>query len=205
MVKKKGGPVSANSLRAKSAKKKEQRHRREAAARQSQVKMCKLAFLSPSLHIAYLILYFCSQSSTPSTPSSSFASPATSAPRTTGPVRVAGFDALLQAAGGDDEDDADFSHPLGSAAAAPGPAAPSLKRRRDSPPGFYVWPVNDSDGVSDSDLSSGPMAMTTHVASHFLMGAAVPSVPSRVALAASMTTQVCLSWLQAPSLCCLLS
>ena len=128
-----------------------------------------------------MILYFCLQSSTPSTPSSSFASPATSAPRTTGPVRVAGFDALLKTAGVDDEEDADFSHLLGSAAAAPGPAAPSLKRRRDSLPGFYAWPVNDSDGVSDSDLSSGPMAMTTHVASHFLMGAAVPSVPSRVA------------------------
>ena len=107
MGKKKGGPVSVESLRAKSAKKKEQRHRREAAARQSQVKLCKLAFLSPSLHIAYLILYFSLQSSTPSTPSSSFASPATSAPRTTGPARDAGFDALLQAAGGDDDDDDD--------------------------------------------------------------------------------------------------
>ena len=52
------------------------------------------------------------QSSTPSTPSSSFASPATSAPRTTGPARDAGFDALLQAAGGDDDDDDD---PFGSA------------------------------------------------------------------------------------------
>ena len=196
----KGPPISARSLARKSAKKKEQRHRREAAARQSQVKMCTLTFLSPSLHIAYLILYFCSQSSTPSTPSSSFASPATSAPRTTEPVRVAGFDALLKTAGGDDEEDADFSHPLGSAAAAP--AAPSLKRRRDSPPGFYVWPDNQSDGISDDDLSSAPTAMVTHIASHFLMGAAVPSVPR---VAASMTTQVCLSRLQAPSLCCFLS
>ena len=43
----------------------------------------------------------------------------TSASRTTGFARVTGLGALLTAAGIDDEEDADFSHPLGSAAAAP--------------------------------------------------------------------------------------
>ena len=187
----KGPPISARSLARKSAKKKEQRHRREAAARQSQVKMCKLAFLSPSLHIAYLILYFCSQSSTPSTPSSSFASPATSAPRTTGPVRVAGFDALLKTAGVDDEEDADFSHLLGSAAAARAlllrhSSADEIRR-----PAFTSGLTITATASATTTCPVAPMATTTHVASHFLMGAAVPSVPSHVA--ASMTTQVCLS------------
>ena len=69
------------------------------------------ASVSVSPHCFFYSL-FCLQSSTRSTPLSSFASPATSAPRTTGPARDAGFDALLQAAGGYDDDDDDA---LGSA------------------------------------------------------------------------------------------
>ena len=120
--------------------------------------MCTLRIDAPlavSPHSFWLS--FCSESSTPSTPSSSYASPATSAPRTTGPVRVAGLDALLTATGVDDEEDADFSHPLGSAAAARAlllchSSADEIRR-----PAFASGlTINvHSDGDSDDDLPSG--------------------------------------------------
>jgi len=99
------------------------------------------------------------QSSTPYTPASAFPSlGATFAPQTTGPARVAGLDTLLTAAGVDNEEDADFLHPLGSAAAFPGPAAPSLKCRRDSPPGFYVTITATAAATTTCPVS--PMATT---------------------------------------------
>ena len=72
--------------------------------------------------------------------------------------RVAGLDTLLTAAGVDNEEDADFLHPLGSAAAFPGPAAPSLKCRRDSPPGFYVTITATAAATTTCPVS--PMATT---------------------------------------------
>jgi len=55
------------------------------------------------------------------------------APRTTGPARIAGLGALLTAVGVDDEEEAEFSHPLGSTAAAPTPSLnlnPTLQQQR---------------------------------------------------------------------------
>ena len=55
-----------------------------------------------SRRLLFIWFSFCLQSSTPSEPPSSFASPVISAPRTTEPARVAGLDALLTTAGVDE-------------------------------------------------------------------------------------------------------
>ena len=137
-MKRRKGPEGDKHRRAKEARsrlKSAEKKLRQRAAKRSQVKRCTLSIAVPfavSPHSVFGSLSACRApphlhrrrlSLLPLLP-----------PLEQRPARDAGFDALLQAAGGDDEDDADFSHPLGSAAAAPGPAAPSLKRRRDSPP-----------------------------------------------------------------------
>jgi len=123
------------------------------------------------------------QSSTPYTPASAFPSlGATSASRTSGPARVAGLDDARTAVGVYDEEDADFPHPLGSAAVAP---APSLERRRSTPES-HVGCDSDSedDMLSDSDDDTGSIALSHGSGSDFGL---IPRLPALQRISATMT------------------